>query len=116
MRSLNDLQLLGNGATAAGGQLVIPQAIKNHSAAYRDQMDLIKQWKDECLELSPDSEVSANSLYQSFKTWQTDNGFYAMNSQTFFRKTKNHLGNTKKKSDGNYYLGFSLKPSLNPFA
>lgn len=26
-----------------------------------------------------------------------------------------HLGNTKKKSDGNYYLGFSLKPSWNPF-
>ena len=91
------------------GELVIPQSVKNHSAAYRDEMDLIKQWIDDCLQVSIGGEVSANSLYQSFKQWQIRNSFHTMTSNTFFRKLKDRLGNCKKKSDGNYYLGYSLK-------
>lgn len=93
------------------GQLVIPQTIKNHSAAYRDEMDLIKHWMDDCLQVSLGGELSANSLYQSFKKWQIDNGFHPMTSNTFFRKLKDRLGNSKKKSDGNYYLGYLFKLS-----
>ncbi len=73
-------------------------------------MDLIKQWMNDCLEILAGAQIKAMDVYQSFKQWQTDNGHHHMTSNGFYRKVKSHLGTTQKKSDGNYYLGYRIKP------
>ena len=92
------------------GHFVIPQTIKKHSEDYRGEMDLIKQWMDDFLQILAGAQIKAMDVYQSFKQWQTDNGHHHMTSNGFYRKVKNHLGTAQKKSDGNYYLGYVIKP------
>jgi putative DNA primase/helicase len=92
------------------GHFVIPQTIKKHSEDYRGEMDLVQQWKDDCLQILVGAQIKAMDGYQSFKAWQIDNGHHPMTANSFYRKVKSHLGTAQKKSDGNYYLGYRIKP------
>jgi len=90
-----------------GVQLAVTN-IKRHSDEYRDEMDLIKQWMDECLQASWGTLTKANDLYQSFKQWQQDNGHYTLNSGAFYRKLSRHLGKSIKKSNGSHYSDYVI--------
>jgi len=92
------------------GHFVIPQTIKKHSEDYRGEMDLVQQWKDDRLQILSGAQIKAMDGYQSFKAWQIDNGHHPMTANSFYRKVKSHLGTALKKSDGNYYLGYRIKP------
>ena len=90
------------------GHFQVPANIKRHSDEYRDEMDLIKQWMDESLQASWGTLTKANDLYQSFRSWQESNGHYTLNSGAFYRKVSRHLGQSTKKSNGNYYRDYVI--------
>ena len=91
------------------GHFEVPVNIKRHSDDYRDEMDLIKAWLDDCLQASVGCLIKASNLYQSFRQWQLDNGHHPMTSSAFYRKVPSHLGKPIRRSDGNYYLGHEIK-------
>ena len=88
----------------------MPANIKRHSDEYRDEMDLVKQWMDESLQAVTGSSTKAMNLYQSFRSWQENNGHHPMTSNVFYRLLPSHLGKSIKKPAGSYYSGYVVKP------
>jgi phage/plasmid-associated DNA primase len=88
----------------------VPANIKRHSDEYRDEMDLVKQWMDERLQKVIGSSTKAMDLYQSFRSWQENNGHRPMTSNALYRLLPSHLGQSTKKADGSYYLDYVVKP------
>ena len=92
------------------GYFQVPANIKRHTDEYRDEMDLVKQWMDERLQAVAGSSTKAMDLYQSFRSWQENNGHHPMTSNAFYRLLPSHLGQSIKKPAGNYYSGYVVKP------
>jgi putative DNA primase/helicase len=88
----------------------VPQTVIDESKEYRNEMDLISQWIDDCLIKSSDSKTKASDLYKSYQNWSISNGFTSpMNSNAFGRRIKKSLGEPSRGSSGNLYVGVQVK-------
>ncbi len=87
--------------------LVIPKVIARESSAYREEMDIVVQWKQQCTAPLAGSEIRANLLYRSFKTWAEENGFFGMNSSAFGRKVS-PMVRSRRDGRGMIYLDLQL--------
>ena len=92
--------------------LVVPDSVQKESKVYRDEMDIIKSWMDECVEVKFGEKAFANDLYQSHKKWREVNGFSSITISSFGYKVKNHLGEKKRSSTGYYYSDHKVKKYL----
>lgn len=54
--------------------LTAPKAVRDRTAAYFEEEDMIRQWMKECCKLDVDAQVSRAELYDSWKMWATDRG------------------------------------------
>ena len=91
------------------GQLKVPSAVSMYSQRYKKDMDIIGHWKDDCVAEKPDGEIKSSEVYSSYQDWAKRNGFHPMSSRSFYRKLKGVLGEAKRRSECNYYLGYRLK-------
>ena len=92
--------------------LIIPEIVKIKSNEYREDMDIIKHFKDECLLDYPGKGIPANDVYQLYKRWSTDNGYPTCNERTFSDKCTRHM-KKKRTSKGKFYLDVVVKPPRN---
>jgi putative DNA primase/helicase len=68
LEGLRDYQKVG---------LAPPKIVRDATAEYRGDMDLIGRWIDECCTLDPKSKVASALLYDDYKNWaEAEVGFY----------------------------------------
>lgn len=66
--------------------LKIPDHIRAATSDYRDEMDIILSWMDECCAVAPDVSCMKTSLYDSYKYWCTENGHRYLAANKFTRQ------------------------------
>ena len=80
-------------------RLGFPEEVKEATAEYRAEMDLIGDFIEERCEVSKDAEVISQDLYQKYLEWCQQSGEKAI-SKTGFGRTMTERGFTKGKSTG----------------
>lgn len=87
--------------------LVIPDAVKRESLEYRQEMDIVGQWLDQCTTPAIGNKIKAADFYNSFKFWAEENGFFCPNSSAFGRKLAGRVDNARD-GKGRYYVDVRL--------
>ena len=90
--------------------LGITEKIKSATLAYRNEMDILGQWLQDCCVLGPDKETASASLYASYQTWG------GRENSTRFGRALAERGLTKRKSGRVKWQGVGLLSSYDePF-
>jgi putative DNA primase/helicase len=85
-----------------------PPAIKNATTAYRNSMDILGQFLDECTVSGQRCEVSAGTIYQAYVRW-SEGGKEKPITQTRFGEQMIERGIDRiRRRNGFYYLGIEL--------
>jgi putative DNA primase/helicase len=93
-----------------------PDAIQSAISEYKSEMDTVQQWIDDCWETNSatDSEIKSTELYRSYINWAAQNGeYYKLTQNKLGRKLIERGVKTKRRSNGNHYLGIALKNNIN---
>lgn len=86
----------------------IPDTIKKEINNYRNEMDIIKNFLDDCTKLSNGGREKASDLFKEFNQWIKDNHLEAMTQSRFGLEMKKRF--EKKNVNGYmYYYGLILK-------
>jgi len=96
--------------------LKTPDAIQSAISEYKSEMDTVQQWIDDCWETNSatDSEIKSTELYRSYINWADQNGeYYKLTQNKLGRKLIERGVKTKRRSNGNHYLGIALKNNIN---
>lgn len=84
-----------------------PQVVKEQRQDYREEMDPIESFINECCVLDPQSQTKSSDLFQSYKFWAQENNEYLMTNNRFGREMgKRFNGFT---SNGKWYRGIKIK-------
>lgn len=83
-----------------------PQVVTEAVSSYREEMDIISQWLNDCCKVGVNRELKASEAYQSYKFWSEQNGYKPMAAGTFSRELGDKFSKVKR-NDGNFYLGVS---------
>jgi putative DNA primase/helicase len=89
------------------GHLEPPKAVTEATDAYRNEMDMVARFIEECCEKSPNAVVGATELYQVYKQWCDENG-ERYEKQTTFGAQLVEKGFAKEKSSTIRYRGICL--------
>jgi putative DNA primase/helicase len=91
--------------------LNVPPKIRDAVKQYRDEMDIMAQWLEECCDLDPAYSIKAQEAYRIYKWWAETNGFRPMTNASFGRKLGERFTG-QKTSTGKVYAGFKTKQTL----
>lgn len=81
-----------------------PKVVTDAVTSYRDEMDVIGQWMQECCTVAINLESKGGEAYQSFKLWSERNGYRPLAAGTFGRDLADRFKKVER-NDGNYYEG-----------
>lgn len=88
--------------------LQIPERIKNASQKYREEMDVLSGFVNDCCELGPGFTAKSGELYESYKNWAADANEYKMNLTRFGKEMSKKFH--RKVSHGyKVYEGIRIK-------
>jgi len=90
------------------GDLGEPEAVLAATAGYRQDMDAIGRFLEECCFISPDVRVKAGALYEAYKTWCAATGEHAI-TLSALGKQLNDKGFAKQTTNVVWRLGLGLK-------
>jgi putative DNA primase/helicase len=91
------------------GGLGTPEEVKEATNQYRNEMDILANWLEECCLVGEKYTASAKSLYQGYQSWCERNGERAF-SQRQFGLSLGERGFEKFKDRwGIKYLGIGIK-------
>lgn len=76
---------------------------------YRQEMDVVSTFIEECVNNSLGKEVKASELYQHYKNYCSQNGFFVLTSTKFGRELDNKGYIKVHKRTGKYYQNISMK-------
>ena len=76
---------------------------------YRQEMDVVSTFIEECVNNSLGKEVKASELYQHYKNYCLQNGFFVLTSTKFGRELDNKGFVKVHKRTGKYYQNISMK-------
>lgn len=94
--------------------LEMPQIIKQATKEYRNEMDVISAFLEECTEVNSSSKVGASELYEVYKKWASDNNEYEMSSRKFgIEMTKRF---EKVKIGGFFYKSIKIKQEYKQYS
>jgi P4 family phage/plasmid primase-like protien len=95
------------------GKLVQPQAVKEATQKYQNEMDVVAKFLDECCTHQVNAETGATRLYLAYKKWCEETG-ERYEKQTAFGLQLAEKGYKKEKTrSGVVYLGVGLLESVN---
>lgn len=86
------------------GGLNPPACVLESVREYRNEMDVISQFIDECCLPEPGFEIKASVVYDHYKKWAKQNEQYVMNSTKFGIEMSKRYEKIKKPS-GMFYVG-----------
>lgn len=84
-----------------------PADVKNATDEYKDEMDLLSSFLEECCVKNPDAKVQVNDLHKKYMSWAEENGEYPMKKRVFNNRIT-MKGFQKRKSTGNKTFFFGL--------
>lgn len=91
-----------------------PEKVSGATAQYREEMDRVKAFVDECCTADPDVKVSATALFQRFKQWCEDNNEGKM-TQRYFGMKLTEKGFIRCTPKGfTFYRGIRLNECSEP--
>ncbi|MBA2882078.1 putative DNA primase/helicase [Desulfosalsimonas propionicica] len=96
--------------------LGIPQEVSAATDEYKNEMDIISDFINECCIESPGSRVLFRDLYQAYKNWCDENGDYPLKKNAFSRRLREkgyvqaRIGNSGAKG----WKGISLVEEFLP--
>ena len=76
---------------------------------YRQEMDVVSTFIEECVNNSLGKEVKAAELYQHYKNYCSQNGFFVLTSTKFGRELDNKGYVKIRKTNGNSYQNIAIK-------
>lgn len=60
-----------------------PKAVKDATMSYQHDSDKMELFVEEFLEQEKDAECRTSAVYQAYRNWCNDNGYFAENSRNF---------------------------------
>jgi putative DNA primase/helicase len=91
-----------------------PPEVIAATAAYRNEMDTMAQFLDECCLISPKVSVKAGVFYKHYQQWCIDHGFQADSLTEIGKRIRDIPDITKEKSNGWWYRGIGLYSDEKP--
>ena len=89
--------------------LGMPQAVKNATAHYREEMDVLAAWIADCCVVKKLTEAKAADLYVSYTGWCDAQGERPESQRSFGLRLTERGFEQKKRTGGNrYWLGIGL--------
>lgn len=85
-----------------------PQSVRDASLAYRNEMDVLELFVNDCCEKGPDYEAPAGQLYDTYVKWAESTGEYKMRKQKFGAEMQNKFEYARQR-DGRKYVGLRMK-------
>lgn len=88
--------------------LEMPTEVEIATKAYRQEMDIIESFLNDCVKIVPNGREKANDVFLSYKKWAQDGNEWCMSQSKFGTELAKKF--EKKNIRGYvYYLGFILK-------
>nr|WP_225353344.1 phage/plasmid primase, P4 family [Secundilactobacillus paracollinoides] len=84
-----------------------PASVTNASRQYREEMDVISLFVDDCCEVSDSYRASAGELFKKYQSWANENSDYSMSKQKFGREMRQKF-EMEKTRNGRFYLGLKI--------
>lgn len=84
-----------------------PASVTNASRQYREEMDVISLFVDDCCEVSDSYRAPAGELFKKYQSWANENSEYSMSKQKFGREMRQKF-EMKKTMNGRFYLGLKI--------
>ncbi|WP_273378247.1 phage/plasmid primase, P4 family [Symbiobacterium thermophilum] len=88
--------------------LTVPDAVRDATASYRDEMDVLGEFIAEECRVSQSVQVLAKDLYEAWKRWCEDNGEFAGTAKRFGMKLRERGFVAEKRNGKTYYVGLTL--------
>lgn len=82
-----------------------PKCVLDATSEYRQEMDLLANFIDQCVVIDYDSEekIPAKDLFRVYIQWARENNEYEMSSKKFFSEIKRKLPESGRNSNGIFY-------------
>ncbi|MBP3040564.1 primase C-terminal domain-containing protein [Bacillaceae bacterium Marseille-Q3522] len=86
-----------------------PEEVKNATDEYKEEMDLLSNFLEECCVTLPDAKVPVSEIHKVYMKWAEVNGEYPMKQRAFSSRLQMR-GFSKRKSTGNktFFFGIGL--------
>ncbi|SEO80759.1 putative DNA primase/helicase [Amphibacillus marinus] len=84
-----------------------PDDVKNATDEYKEEMDLLSSFLDECCVIRPEAKVQVGELHKEYLAWAEENGEYPLKKRAFNNRIA-MKGFQKRKSTGNKTFFFGL--------
>lgn len=87
-----------------------PTAVKKATAEYRNEMDVLASFMEDCIiiDYSSRETISASDLYSLYKRWASETNEYCMRNKKFGQEMTAKLPEKKRTSKGNVYCNIRL--------
>ena len=85
-----------------------PQSVRDASLAYRNEMDVLELFVNDCCEKGPDYEAPAGQLYDTYVKWAESTGEYKMRKQKFGAEMQKKFEYARQR-DGRKYVALRVK-------
>ena len=87
----------------------MPAEVETATKAYRQEMDIIESFLQDCVKIVPNGREKANDVFLAYKKWAQDNNEYLMPESKFKSDmTKHNFALKKDSNDGWVYVGIKL--------
>jgi putative DNA primase/helicase len=90
------------------GGLRMPDPVKEATAEYRDQENVLKSFIADCCVVGPNVKTRSNQLYGQYTEWSKQNGEYTL-SHRRFGEAMTQMDFKRKSSNGTWYLGITIR-------
>lgn len=86
-----------------------PEEVRAATDEYKEEMDLLSNFLDECCVVMPVAKVAVNDIHKEYMKWAEENGEYPMKQRAFSNRLQ-MKGFSKRKSTGNrtFFFGIGL--------
>jgi len=86
-----------------------PVKVKDATHIYKDEMDNLKQFLDECCIFQPMIKAKSSKLYEIYKKWCEKAGEKQLNQKTFSMRLKERGFEKKRQDSGFFWEGIGIK-------
>jgi putative DNA primase/helicase len=85
-----------------------PDAVRQATAAYRDEMDALGRFLDDCCEITPNGRVAAGVLFNRYEYWAQANGEEPLKQNSLGRRLTERGFAQARSRDARYWAGIAL--------
>jgi putative DNA primase/helicase len=89
--------------------LKAPEAVKSATQNYRNEMDAIGNFINECCDLDPDVEASKSELYKAYMEWAKGGGEWILSKNEFGTRMLERGFEEKRKNKKRFWAGITVE-------